>query len=140
MKVIVNHCPDGTSVFLVALQAGGKDSEANWAAYIVPRKRFEDARRLLIKERKLPLILDLDYTLVLHRLSENGPLSSGGSRKGDILPRAGLAEFLATVEPLFQLHVFTQAAEHLASEYVSFLNDVHRKASGSSAAIIIAGK
>ena len=87
LKVIVNHCLDGTckpkpadsllllvmsgwhferllawhvdaAVFLVPLQAAGQihESEASWAAYIVPRKRFEDARRLLIKERKLPLV------------------------------------------------------------------------------------
>ena len=85
-------------------------------------------------------VLDLDYTLVLHR--ENGAARPAAGGQGDILPRAGLTEFLVAVAPLFQLHVFTQAVPHLAGEYVKFLNDMHEKAGGGAAATppMIAGE
>jgi len=106
-----------------------------WVAYTVGRKLFEEIRRMLVKEQRLPLVMDLDYTLVLH--ANDGQQPEGGRKakakgkdESGILPRAGLAEFLAAVAPLFQLHVYTQAMPQIAQGYVAFLNSLHAEKSG----------
>jgi hypothetical protein len=44
-KLIVNHCTDGLSVFLVPV---GQDSHA-WLVYVAPRGLFEELRRLVVR-------------------------------------------------------------------------------------------
>ena len=84
-----------------------------WVAYTVGRKLFEEIRRMLVKEQRLPLVMDLDYTLVLH--ANDGQQPEGGRKAkakgkddGGILPRAGLAEFLAAVAANLQAALFCQ--------------------------------
>jgi hypothetical protein len=105
-KLIVNNCPDGTSVCLMPLKTSG-----TWASYVVEKKLFEHMRKVVIKEAKLPLVLDLDHTLLVY----DEPAKR-------IIGRPGLAVFLRQMAALFQLHVYTQAVPKLAEQYVSFLN------------------
>ena len=42
------------------------------------KQNLEEIRRMLVKEQRLPLVMDLDYTLVLHANDGQQPEGGGG--------------------------------------------------------------